>query len=106
VNANDWIQMAGHPLAGRNGRPINPRALPYLATKAPAKLSGSFARAARQTLLRAARLTGEIDMLLPVVAAQRRRTVRDTTLYEQSRPGNAGLAAQMRHMAAVQRARR
>jgi hypothetical protein len=104
VNASDWVQATGHPIVGRgNSRPINPR---YLATKAPAKMSAAFARSARQVLLRAARLTGEIDMLLPAVTAAGRRTVRDTSIFEQSRPSGAGQRAMLQHTRAVQLARR
>ena len=105
MNSNDWVQMAGHPLAGRGGRPINPRALPYVATKTRPAKSTALARQARRMIVRAAQLTGEVDALLSPTALRRsvRRATRSPSLLEQSYPGAAGAAARLQHMANVQR---
>jgi hypothetical protein len=108
MNANDWVQMAGHPLAGRGGRPINPKIAPYLVAKARPAKSTASARQARRMILQAARLTGEVDNLLSPTGSRRsaRAATRSPSLLEQSQPGPAGAAARMRHNAIVQRWRK
>lgn len=108
MNSNDWVQMAGHPLAGRGGRPINPRALPYLATKMRSAKAPALSRQTRRMLLQVARLTGEVDDLLsPTASRQRARAAtRSPSLMEQSWPGQVGAAARLRHTATVQRWRK
>jgi hypothetical protein len=101
MNSNDWIQMTGHSLAGRGGRPINPKMAPYLVARArPAKAAG-LSRQMRRLIVQTAQLTGEVDNLLASTVAHRsaRRATRSPSLYEQSRPGAAGAVARLRHMA-------
>ena len=108
MNANDWIQTAGHPLAGRGGRPINPKMAPYLVAKARPAKSTALTRQTRRMVLQVAQLTGEVDNLLASTAAHRsaRKVTRSPGIFEQSRPGAAGAAARLRHMATVQRWRK
>lgn len=103
-HTDDWLHATGSWIAGRGGyRPINPKLLPGLKTKArPAK---SLARQTRRTILAVHEATLRADRLFSSTASQR-RTVRDPGIYEQSQPGKAGAAAQLRHWAAVQRARK
>lgn len=107
MNASDWVAASGHPIVGRGHRPINPRLLAGVTTKARPAKSGKSGREMRRLVLRVAQLTGAVDdMLAPVAPRRRRAAPRDASLAEQSQPGPAGLAAQLRHAAAVQRARR
>ena len=108
VNSSDWMMAAGHPLAGRGGRPINPKMAPYLVAKARPAKSTALARQTRRMIVRVAQLTCEVDNLLSPTALHRsaRRATRSPSLYEQSQPGAAGAAARMRHMAIVQQHRK
>jgi hypothetical protein len=108
MNASDWLTATGHPVVGRGGRPLNPRLLDNLITKARPAKSAALAREARQSILRTVRLCGEVDDVLSRTLRRRGggAAVRDTTIAQQSAPGAAGAAARLRHSIAVQRARR
>lgn len=108
MNHADWVTATGSSYVGLGGsfrRPPNPKLLPHLMMKAKPAKSSAFAREVRRQVLRTAQLCGEVDVLLSPVMP-RRRTIRDTSIYEQSRPGSAGISAQVQHQAAVARARR
>lgn len=106
MDANDWVQMAGHPLAGRGGRPINPKLAPYVVAKARPAKSAASARQARLLIVQAARLTQEVDEMLPSTAPQRRARSTSPSILQQSQPGAAGAAARLRHAAVVQQWRK
>jgi hypothetical protein len=105
MNHSDWVTATGTSYVGLGGsfrRPPNPKLLPHLVAKAK---PSALMRDVRRTILRVAQLTGEVDDLLSP-AMTRRRKIRDASVYEQSRPGVAGIAAQIRHQTAVARARK
>jgi hypothetical protein len=112
MNANDWIAATGSAIVrgGPGGfkRPINPRLLASLRTKALPTKSTASTRQSRRLIYRAAKLTGEVDDLLSPMAQRRRAraTTRSPSIEEQSAPGAAGAAARLKHAAIVQRWRK
>jgi hypothetical protein len=108
MNSTDWVAGTGHPILGRGGRPINPKLAARFVTKTRPAKSPALAREARKLILRTVRLVGEVDETLARTARRRRARVAACSppIAEQSLPGHAGISAQMRHWAAVQRARK
>jgi hypothetical protein len=106
MDYGDWLALGGSSAirGGVFARPVNPRLLSQLVTKARPTKSAALAHQTRRLIYQAYQATGEIDAALPHAASK--RPVKDASLYAQSRPGAAGLRAQLRHMRAAQDARR
>lgn len=96
-NANDWLAATAF---GGDARPINPRALAGLVTKASAAKSPGSLRTA-QRLRRLRFEVAQIDAPA-TTPKQRRWPTRTPTIAELAAPGPAGYAANMRHAAIVQ----
>ena len=113
MNSSDWVTATGgSTLVGLGGgfrRPLNPKLLPHLVTKAPSSKSAASARQTRRMVLRVAQLTGEVDDMLPPTVSRRRARVvspYSPSIEAQSQPGHAGSLARLRHAASVQRYRK
>jgi len=101
-NSNDWMMLTGSPLFGRGGRPPNPKLFTGSIIKAPgrSRAPGSAAPAGRagRDIRRAQYEIAKIDASQPTPRAL---NVRSPSIYEQSRPGAEGYAAEQRHIDAV-----
>jgi hypothetical protein len=112
MDHSDWVASTGSAYVGLGvggyRRPVNPKLLPQLATKARPAQSSALARQARRLVLRAVQLTGEVDDLLSPTASRSRSraATQSPSIAEQSQPGPAGAAARLRHTAIVQRWRK
>lgn len=114
MDHGDWISATGSWTAGRGQRPVNPRLLVGLTTKAmkampPAVVvpRATKGRAYRRLVASLAAASARCDaMMASPRTASRAGTVRDASISEQCRPGAAGGAARMRHTIAVERARK
>jgi hypothetical protein len=95
-------------MGGGYRRPLNPKLLPHLVTKARPAKAAALARQTRRLVVQTANLCGEVDDLLtPRIARRRtRKATRSPSIMAQSAPGPAGVAAQLRHQAVVQRWRK
>jgi hypothetical protein len=108
MDHTDWMRMTGSYMAGRGGyRPVNPKMLGRSASHTrSAKSSDHLARQMRRLTVQVARLASDVDNRLALKAPRRRvRTALQgqPSILEQSAPGAAGVAAQLRHGAIVQR---
>jgi hypothetical protein len=112
MNSTDWVIATGSALVRGNlggyARPLNPKLLARQVTKAKPVKSRVSARQSRKLVVQVHRLAGEVDDLLsPAISRQRARAATHSpSLMAQSAPGAAGLAAQARHNAIVQRWRK
>jgi hypothetical protein len=112
VNANDWLVATGSNYVGLGGggfhRPINPKLLPRSMTKQRSAKSPALTRQTRRMILQVAQLTAEVDTMLPPATPRHRAraATRSPSIMAQAMPGAAGLAAQARHNAIVQRWRK
>jgi hypothetical protein len=108
VDHADWVNATGSWIAGRGGyRPINPKLLPQLTTKAAqltAKPSPST-RAYRRLVLTLAQASLHESRMLAAAYRKRHATVSTMApaLWVRCQPGMAGQQARARHTAAVQR---
>ncbi len=101
MNSSDWIGATGTAVIGRGPfrRPVNPRLLAAAMGKAALSTRTRHSAAWRKQQLELARLSAPVDL------TPRRRAVRDTSIFEQSRPGAPGQRAMLQHARAVQLAR-